>query len=119
MPSNVLTERPPSSRMVERAARALCASKGGDAETWPSFIPIVETVLEATILPSIPVAQGDRPEAHPDLNEWVEYRKIFGEAGAFAREPGLKRASGWHVLAAWRTWNGMIEAALDRSSEPV
>lgn len=100
--------------MVERAARALCAARGSDPEDWPGCVPDVETVLEATLLPLIPVAEGDRPESHPDLSAWAKYRKTFGEAGAYAREPGLQKLTGHHVSAAWRTWNGMVEAALDR-----
>lgn len=109
-----MTEQLPASRMVERAARALCASEGCDPETWPSFIPTVETVLRATMLPRIPVAKEGPPESHPDLKAWGEYRRIYGEAGAYAREPQLPKLTGWHVRAAWMTWNGMVEAALDR-----
>lgn len=113
--------------MVERAARALCVLEGMEADapaenetlsiqSWWTMVPVVETVLEATMLPRIPVAEGDRPETHPDLNAWAQYRKSFGEAGARAREPELPKVTGWHVQAAWRTWNGMVKAALDDSA---
>jgi len=114
--------------MVERAARALCTHEGLDADApaadfappvanWPTFIPVAQLVLKATVLPPIPVAEGDRPEAHPELNDWARYRKTAGEAGARAREPKLPALTGWHVLAAWKTWNGLVEAALLEASE--
>ncbi len=78
---------------------------------------MVETVLKATMLPPIPVLEGDRPEAHPELNDWARYRKTFGEAGARAREPELRTITGWHVLAAWKAWNGMVQAALLEAME--
>jgi hypothetical protein len=112
-------EGPSVSGMVERAARALCAREGSAPEDWRRHVPTVETVLEATMLPAIPVAQGQRPEAHPELNDWAHYRKLYGEAGARAREPDLRKVSGWYVLAAWRTWNGMVSAALGRTEAPV
>jgi hypothetical protein len=40
-----------------------------------------------------------------------------GEAGASAREPKLPALTDWHVLAAWKAWNGMVEAALLEASE--
>lgn len=112
--------------MVERAARALCATQGMDADApaagaepgtaaWRTYVPIVETVLGATTLPPIPLLGGDRPEGHPDLKSWGRYRAAFGLAGAKAREPKLHAYTGWHVTAAWRTWNGMVEAALEYS----
>ncbi|MBW3560447.1 MAG: hypothetical protein KY449_11915 [Proteobacteria bacterium] len=116
------------SGMVERGARALCRLEGLDGDAlavgleppvanWRTFIPVAGTVLEATLLPPIPVLEGDRPEAHPALHDWAGYRKTFGEAGARAREPELRTITGFHVLAAWKTWNGMVEAALLEASE--
>ncbi|MDP8916037.1 MAG: hypothetical protein M3M95_02305, partial [Pseudomonadota bacterium] len=43
-------------------------------------------------------------------------RNSFGLAGARAREPTLQAFTGWHVTAAWRTWNGMVQAALEDSA---
>lgn len=65
------------SGMVERAARAVCALHGVAADVladeqhppvpaWRTFVPIVETVLNATTLPAVPLLGGGPPEAHPD-----------------------------------------------------
>lgn len=102
--------------MVERAARALSAAQGTDPEQWREQVPIVETVLAATILPELrSLMPGENAEAYEAAAEWRTYRESYGSAGAWAREPKLLKLTGWPVQAAWRTWNGMVVAALQDS----
>ena len=102
-----------ASTMVERAARALCEHRQLPSESWPACISDVHSILGGMILPPIPVARDGAPETHPDLHAWAAHRAHFGTAGAKAREPRLDTVTGEHVLLAWRTWNGMIQEALE------
>lgn len=111
--------------MLERAARALCVLEGCDPDAlhgeaddavacWRNRVRDVEVVLQALMLPSLSrvAADGDGSSAPDPFPDWSAYRKEFGAAGAWAREPALATLTGWHVQAAWRTWNGMIAYAL-------
>jgi len=115
--------------MLERAARALCVLEGCDpdalesgaddaAACWRNRVRHVEVVLQALVLPSLSrVASDDDGSSAPgSFPDWSAYRKEFGAAGAWAREPALAALTGWHVQAAWRTWNGMIAHALSDAS---
>jgi len=116
--------------MLERGARALCVLEDCDPDAlesgaddavacWRNRVRHVEAVLQAVMLPSLSrVAADDSDSAAPgSFRGWSAYRKQFGVAGAWAREPALASVSGWHVQAAWRTWNGMIAHALSDASD--